>query len=343
MENQKILDISTKTIIKISLTIIVFYILYAVKDILVWFFFALIVSVLFNPAIDFFQKRKIPRMLGALLVYVGFFGLFGMIIYMAVPFFSNELTDFIEFLPLYFTKISPPLSELGFEPFSDLKGFLESFGGNLDAMKENILNVFVAFFGGVFTTLFVVVTALFLSLEKDLSEKVLILIFPKKYEAAALAIWARCQKKVTGWFVARLIACLFVGVASYITFLVFNVNYPFTLALFSAVLNFIPYVGPFLTGILLFIIIFPVDIFKAIFVLISFTLIQQIEGQILTPILMKRIIGLPPSLVLISLVIGGKIWGVLGAILIVPIAGIVFEFLREFLEKRKAREGLESS
>ena len=77
---------------------------------------------------------------------------------------------------------------------------------------------------------------------------------------------------------------------------------------------------------------------KAALILAVFIIIQQIEGNILTPILTKKFIGLPPVLVLISLMIGGKLWGILGAILAIPLAGIVFEFTRDFLKKRKETE-----
>ncbi len=70
---EKILDISWKTILKISITIICFYILYSIRDIIIWFIFALTLSILFNPAVDFLQKKKIPRILGVMLVYFSFF------------------------------------------------------------------------------------------------------------------------------------------------------------------------------------------------------------------------------------------------------------------------------
>jgi predicted PurR-regulated permease PerM len=71
---------------------------------------------------------------------------------------------------------------------------------------------------------------------------------------------------------------------------------------------------------------------------VAFTLIQQIENSILTPILTKKFVGLSPALVLLSLAIGGKLWGLLGAILAVPLAGILFEFLKDFLNKKREKE-----
>jgi predicted PurR-regulated permease PerM len=337
---EKILDISWETIFKISVAIICFYIVYSIRDILIWFVFALIISVLFNPAIDFLQRKKIPRILGVVSVYVFVFGIFSLLIYLVLPFFTYEIQQFLESLPQYFERISPPLRGLGFQAFENTEVFVRALEKTLETMAGNILNVLFTFFGGVFSTLFVITTAIFLSVEEKVIERSLMLLFPKRYEAYALNLWGRCQKKVAGWFGARLLACLFVGVVSYVTFLLFHVKYPFTLGLFAAVFNFIPYIGPLLTGILLFLVVFPIDILKAIFVLIAFTLIQLVEGNLLSPILMKKIVGLPPALVLVSLVIGGKLWGLLGAILIIPLAGILFEFFREFLQKRKEKEAV---
>ncbi len=338
MVNEKILDISWKTIIKISLTVVSFYIVYEIKDILIWFIFALIISILFNPAIDFLQRKKIPRIIGVIFVYFAVFGIFSFLIWLIVPIFAYEVQNFLQAFPQYFEKISPPLKGLGFEAFGSMENFIKSFGRTLDAMGGNIFNVLFAFFGGIMASVFVITSAMFLSVEEKMIDRILVLIFPKKYEVFALNIWDKSQKKVTGWFTARLIACFFVGVTSYIVFLLFNVKYPFILALIAGVFNFIPYIGPLFTAILLFVIIFPTEMLKAVFVLTTFVLIQQVENNILSPILMKKIVDLPPVIVLFSLVIGATLWGFLGALLVIPLMGILFEFIKGFLERRKEKD-----
>jgi predicted PurR-regulated permease PerM len=341
MDNtEKILDVSWRTILKVAITIIVFYILFSIRQILVWFVFSLTLSILFNPAVNFLQKKRIPRSVAVIIIYVGVFGLLGILIYMMIPIFTSEIQRFLELFPTYFERISPPFRSLGIEAFDSIETFLKTIEGTLGGMAKNIFSALFVLFGGVFTTLFVIVTAIFLSLEGDAVERALVLLFPKRYEVRVLSVWKRCQKKVAGWFAGRIVACLFVGVASYIAFFIFTVKYPFTLALFAGVFNFVPYVGPLLTGILLFLIIFPTSPAAGILVIIVFVLIQQIENSILSPILMKKFVGLPPVLVLLSLVIGGDLWGVLGAILAVPLFGIVFEFLKEFLEKRRDRQAI---
>jgi len=335
MNNEKILDISWGTIWKIFLTVLCFYLLYQIRDILIWFIFALIISILFNPAIDFLKRFKIPRVLAVCFIYVAFFGLLILIIYFTASLFISEIKQFSQSLPQYFEKISPPLRGLEIRAFEDIETFISTLGGVLDKIVANIVNVLFVVFGGIFATIFILTIAIFLSLEEKAVEKSIGLLFPKKYEAYTLSLWERCQKKVSGWFLTRIIACLFVGIASLIAFLLFNTPYPFTLGLLAGALNFIPIVGPIITAILLFIVIALESLSKAIFVLIAFTLIQQIENNILTPFLSKKFVGLSPVLVLTSLAIGGILWGFLGAILAIPLAGILFEFLKEFLEKRR--------
>jgi len=337
MNNDKILDISWGAVLKIFIATLCLYIIYQVRDILVLFIFALIISVLFNPVIDFLNKLKVPRVLAVIFVYLGFFGIISLSVYLIVPLFINEIQNFSQFLPRYFEKIAPPLRGLGVEAFGDLESFIALFGKTLEEMAANIFNALFAVFGGIFSTVFVLTIAIFLSLEEKGVEKSLSLLFSKKYEAYILSLWSRCQSKVSGWFLSRILGCLFVGLACYIAFLLFKVSYPFSLGLLAAALNFIPIVGPIIAGIIIFVIISLENMLRAIFVLIIFILIQQVENNIVLPALAKKFIGLSPVLVLVALAIGGTLWGFLGAILAVPLAGILFEFFREFLQKK--REG----
>ena len=341
MENNKILDISARTILKISLAIICFYFLYVLRDIVIWLIFALIISVLFEPAIDFLQRKRVPRALGTVFVYSSIFGILILLIWIIVPIFGEEMKTFIESFPVYFEKISPTLRTLGFQVFENIQTFTDALQKAINSMSESVLNVLFAIFGGIFSTLFVIATAMFLSIDEKSIEMALVLLFPKKYEHFILDAWGKTQKKVSGWFLARVISCLFVGVASYIIFLIFDVEYPLILAVFSGAFNFVPYIGPLITGILLFLIVFPTELVKSIFVIAGYMLIQQIENHILSPILMKKMVNIPPALVIVSLVVGAKLWGFLGSLLVIPLAGIIFEFTGEFLKRRKLKENAE--
>jgi len=343
MNEEKVLDISWGTILKIGIASVAFYLLYLIRDILILVVFALIISVLFNPAIDFLQKRKIPRPVATFFVYIVVFGMLGLVIYWISPVFVSEIQNFSQLFPQYFEKVAPPLKSLGIGAFESFESFIQSFQGWLIKASASIFGAISAIFGGIFSTITIFTLALFLSLEEKGMERAIGIFSPKGYEDYILNLWKSCQNKVSGWFGAKILGCLFVAVFFYLALYLFKINYPFALSLFAGITNIIPIVGPIIAGLVIVIISALDSWVKALFILIVFILIQQIEGNILIPILTKKFIGLPPVLVLVSLMIGGKLWGILGAILAIPLMGVIFEFLRDFLKKRKEEPSSPSS
>ncbi|MDD2696609.1 MAG: AI-2E family transporter, partial [Candidatus Pacebacteria bacterium] len=111
--------------------------------------------------------------------------------------------------------------------------------------------------------------------------------------------------------------------------------YALSLSLLAGVLNFIPVLGPVIVGAVAFLFVALDSWLKAFFVLIAFFLIQQVEGNIIAPILTRKFVGLPPVMVLISLSVGAKLLGILGAVLAIPLTGILFEFIRDLLKRKK--------
>jgi predicted PurR-regulated permease PerM len=340
MEKSQLLDISWEAILKIFAAIFIFYFIYLTKEIALWFFFGLAISVLLEPAINFLRRIHVPKIIAILLMYISIFGLLGVLIYITAPIFISELKEFSAYLPDYFLKISPVLRQLGVDAASSFGDFTEFFVGELQESSKGILSAVVTFLGGVSSALFILVTAFFLSLEDRAPERFLKLIIPRKYEDQVVTFFETAQKKVAGWFGARILACLFVGVASYVIFYIFDIEYAFLLALISAVLNFIPYIGPWITAILLAVFTFASSssIMTVVYVLAAVLIVQFIENGILTPLLMKKLIDLPPVLVVISLLVGAKLFGFLGIIFAVPVFGIIYEFTKEFLEKRRDGE-----
>ena len=340
MEKEQVLDISWEAIIKLFIVVFVLYIVYLSKTIVFWFLFGLSISILFEPAINFFRKIYIPKALSVALVYFSIFGVLGFLIYLTAPIFVFELKQLSHNLPDYFTAINPTLTQLGFDFSESFSNFTDLFSGNLAESSKSILAALMAFFGGVSSAAFILTIAFFLSLEENGPEKFLTLVTPKKYEENIKTLFERAQNKVAGWFGARILSCLFVGMASLIVFLIFGVKYAFLLALISGILNFIPYIGPWITAVLLlvFVAVSANSWLTVFYVLIGVILIQEIDNKLLTPLLMKKMINLPPVLVLLSLLLGAKIFGFLGTIFAVPVFGIIYEFVKEFLEKRREEQ-----
>lgn len=335
---EQTLDISWKTIIKGFIAAFVFYILYLARDIALWFFFALIISVLLEPAINFLRWLKIPKILAILLIYFSIFGFLGLLIYITAPIFISELKQFSQFIPEYFEKVSPVLQQFGINISQNFSSFTKDLIGGLEQGSKGVINAVASFFGGIASAAFILTLSFFLSIEEKGVERFLVFITPPRYEKRVITLFERVQRKVSGWFGARILACIFVAVASFIVFYVFGVKYAFLLALIAGILNFVPYIGPWITGIVLFVFVAvsSESWVVAVYVLIAAIVIQAVENNILTPVLMKKMIDLPPVLVLLALLIGSQVLGFLGAVFAVPVFGIIYEFLKEFLEKRKS-------
>lgn len=337
MVDEKLLDISWKTIFKISLAVLAFYIIYQIKDILIWFVFALIISILFNLPVNFLEKKRIPRLLATIFVYAGILGIFVFLVYLIIPLFVYEIQQFLEVFPQYFEKFSPFLEGLGLKAFENFGTFINALKKILEKMSADIFSTLFAVFGGFFSTVFTITLAFIFSLEEKEVKKFFKFCFPQKKDDCDIDLWERSQKKIIGWFETRIIASLFVGALSFIVFLIFNVKYSAVLGFLSALLNFVPIIGPFITGILIFLIGAMESLKLAVFLVFIFTLIQQVENNILTPLLTKKTIGMSPILVVLALAIGGKMAGLLGAILIIPLFGILFEFGKEYLQQNKEK------
>ena len=337
MENRQTLDISWQTILKVFMTGFVLYLLFLARDILVWFFFALIISILLEPAVAFLVRLKVPKVIAVIAVYSAIFGAVGLMVYITAPVFVFELKQFSNNIPTYFQKANPVLNSLGLEVTRNFEEFTKNLITQLEESSGSIIRAITVFFGGVVSTSIIFVFAFYISLANKSTDRFLTILSPKKYEQTIQNIFERSQIKVAGWFGARVLACLFVGIMSFIVFILFGVKYSFILALISGALTFIPFIGPLVTAILVLLFVGVSDSwFVAVYIVIALTIIQSIENNFVTPILMKKFLDLPPVLVLIAILIGGKIFGILGVIFVVPVFGIIYEFTKEFLEKRKA-------
>ncbi|MBZ9572592.1 AI-2E family transporter [Patescibacteria group bacterium] len=335
MNQQSTFNISWSTIFKIVIAVICLYILYLVKDLIVWFIFALVIGILFNYLIDFLEKKRIPRLAATILLYFGVFVALGFFTYKTAPIFLSEIEEFTQNLPQYLQKISPIFEKFGVQAFKSTEALTQTLQINLEKAGENIFSALFSIFGGAFSTLFIIFLAFFISLEKNLVERVLTAFSPSKYKEYLHGLWERSKQKVSGWFISRVIGALFVGSLTYLILRILNVEYALILSLMAGILDFIPIIGPLVAGLIIAFIVALTSLFQAGFVLVAFFIIQLLENNLLFPLLFKKFTGLPPVLVLVAFAIGAKLWGVLGAILAIPLAGVIFELLKDYLAKRK--------
>ena len=335
MVEKKIIDISWSSLLKIILCFFVCYLLFLIKEILIWAIFSLLISILVTPLINYLEGKKIPRTISTFFIFSILLLVLGLLIYSTASAFIFEIQQFSRSLPEYFQAISPTFQRLGFEFLKDFKTFSLEIQKWLVQLSGNIFSALTTFFGGILATFTIFALAFFLTVEKESVEKAIKIFAPREQEDEILALWRETQEKIAGWFGTRILSCLLVGGLSYICLIILNIKYPFLLALFAGISNFIPVLGPFLAGSVMGGIAIFDSLLKAVLIVILFFLIQQIENLVFTPLLCQKFIGLPSSLVLISLLIGAKLWGILGAILAIPLGGVLFEFTVDYFKRKK--------
>lgn len=211
MEEEKVLDISWGTILKISIAFLGFYILYSIRDILIWVIFGLIISILFNPAINFLQRRRIPRTIATIFVYVTVFGILSLVLYWIIPIFIFEIQQFAQLFPQYFGKLAPPLKGLKLEAFESFESFTEALQNWLIKVSSSIFGAIISIFGGIFSTVTIFAIAVFFSIEEKEVKQAIKILVPRNNESYFLDLWERCQFKTAAWFGTRVLSGFFCG------------------------------------------------------------------------------------------------------------------------------------
>lgn len=331
-----ILEISWRSIFKIVLTFFLLYTVFLIQDILLLSVFGLVIAILFEAPVRRLSE-KMPRWLAVVFLYSLTFSLLTFLIYLPASTLVAEIKQFVNLFPVYFEELAPPLRKLGIEAFQDLENFVEALERAVNVLSSNILNVLFAVFGGIASTVFVISISVFVSLEGDKLDKVLALFFSKKDQDFVRGLWERSEKKVGYWFLNIMLGCLFLGATSYLGFLSIDASYPLSLAILGGVSNFIPIIGPAMATLVIFMVLALDSVSKAIFGALIYAVLNQIENNLVGPLLIKKLAHLSPILVIISIAAGGKLFGLLGSILMVPLVGVIVEFGRGFLERRQNR------
>jgi len=136
------------------------------------------------------------------------------------------------------------------------------------------------------------------------------------------------------WFQGQLLLGVIVGVLVYLGLWILNVRFALLLAIIAGVLELVPYIGPVLAAIPgVILALFQGPFLLAVWVLLLYIVVQQLENYLIVPLVMKKAVGLNPVVVIIALLIGGKLAGVIGILLAVPAAAVLAEFFRDIKRK----------
>jgi predicted PurR-regulated permease PerM len=318
--------------------------MFILRDVIVLFIFALIIASAVAPAVGWFEKIKIPRVIGTLLTYIIIIGIAALLVALIVPTVARNAKDLASNLPEYIRSLSEKFQS--FQNASSkyevivnkLQDYLSTIGDVLKQISSNILSTAVSFFGGVFSLMLVVIMSFYISVQKRGVQRVLTAIMPINYRDYILNLWERAQKKLGRWLQGQLFLAVLVGVLVYVSLSLLNVKYALLLGIISAILELFPYIGPVLAAIPGIILGFLQAPILGVWVIVVYLVIQQIESYVIAPLVMGKVVSLNPIVVILALLVGEKLGGILGMVLAVPLAAVFGELLRDMIKKKKEAE-----
>lgn len=335
--NNLTIDLSISSLIRIVVILLTLWFLYLIADIILMLFVVLILVSAIYPLADWFQEKKIPRWAGVLIIYLLFLSVFSLIIILLLPPIIKEISQLASDFPNFWSKIMSSFSSLGAYPqeysLSDsIQSGLKSIGLTLGQAASGVFSTLSSIFGGLISLFVILVITFYMVVEEDALRGILKSIVPAQYQPYLVRLFNRLQKRIGQWVRGQLILCFIIGLMVYIGLSILGVNYALVLGLFAALAELVPYLGPIIASLPAVFIAFAQSPILALFVIILFVIINQLEGHLIVPKLMQRIIGLNPVIIIIALLIGAKLAGLIGAVLAIPTAIIISVFVEDFFQ-----------
>ncbi|MFH0905250.1 MAG: AI-2E family transporter [bacterium] len=332
---REITEISIASVLKVILVLLGLWALFLIRDIIAIMFVALIIAATLSPLVDRLAKRGIPRAVTIILAYILIIAAFGVIIYFVLPPVITQLRQLAEQVPTYsryFNSFIEGVKQFGIQAhlidgsqqnITALSDFLNNFTSNIFNTTRGFINGFVAM-------LTVLVLTLYLLLDEDGIKKFFVALMPVKQKTRIVAVANKIGAGLGAWLRGQLLLGLVIGIVVYIGLYFLKIPYALTLALLAGVLEIIPIIGPIVSAIPAILIALAISPTMALFTVLFYLLVQELENKLLVPKVMQRSVGLHPVTIIITLLIGAKLMGVLGILLAVPITTMIYIILKNW-------------
>jgi predicted PurR-regulated permease PerM len=332
------IEISTATIFKTILIILALVFLYMVRDIVLLLFIAVIIAAALDPAVNFLQKKKIPRSAGALMIYLVLFSIVALIISFLIPPLGTQIRDFSSHSSQYLKSTGGEFSLTGGFFSSDnisvaVGKIISEFGNGLTDITQNIFSKTVGVLSGLISVIVVFSMAFYMVMNEDGIKKFFVSITPQIKKEYAANLTDRIKDKIGKWMAGQLVLMVIIFALDYIGLSLVGIPYALVLAILAGILEIVPYVGPIVAAVPGVVLGFLVSPITGLLALVVYAIAQQFETHVIVPQVMKKAVGLNPVVTIVAIMIGFKLAGVLGAIISVPAATAISLFISDLMDK----------
>ncbi len=334
--------ITAGTIFKTLLIILFFWLLYIVQDVVLVVITAVVIASAIEPATKWLVRHGLHRVIAGIIIYLGLFGLTAGLFYIFLPPILVETSGLLSNIPQYIkvAEVWAPLNNAAplfhIPTTIPVDSLVRDISGVLSDISGGLFETASSFLGGVASFILMVVISFYLTVKEDGIVTFLQIVTPAKDERYVIDLWKRTQKKIGLWMQGQILLQLIVSFMIYVGLLFLGVPHALLLAVFAFVLELIPVFGMSLAAIPAFLLAVLNGGLPLGFLVIGlYLIVQQFEAHIIYPLVVKKIVGVPPLLVIIALIIGAKLAGLIGIILSVPLSVGLMEYLDD-VGKRKS-------
>ncbi|WP_019138573.1 AI-2E family transporter [Peptoniphilus timonensis] len=325
---------------------------------------AIIFAYIIDPIVNYLERKGVKRQFGVIIVYISVILIFGILIVSVIPKTINEVSNLLASLPAMVDTLIKDVNNFLTEVFAKFnielpENFINVYkesnpkvNGNvetpqivsdiLDSMKKainelivkmqgslmgslsNIVSKLYGFLTSAFRLVLIIIFSFYFSVDKERFILKVKKAMPNKYREDISYLTSNIDTALQQFIRGRMLLAIFVGVLTMLYLLVLRVDFAIIIGLITCVADIIPYIGPFLGCAPAVLFAFMDSPMKALWVLILFVIVQWIENNILAPKLIGDSTGLNPLVILISIIIGGGIFGVWGMVISVPLTSIIF-------------------
>ncbi|MEO6120826.1 MAG: AI-2E family transporter [Acidimicrobiales bacterium] len=331
------------TIASVVVTLAAIAVLRQISGVLVWLVIAGFFAVVLTPPVDFLEHRvKMRRVVATLLVFLAGFGLLGGLLYVFISPIVDQSQEFVDNFPRYVEDAKAGRGPVGGlvtrfeldrrieESQDELENALNSIGRESLTIVRGVGNAVVA------TLTIIVLTILMLLSGPRMMRGGLNALSPPAADRVR-KVASDAARAVTGYVAGNLLISVIAGVASFVFLFVVGVPFRTVLALWVAFADLIPLVGATLGAIPAVAVAFLHSTAAGVATVVFFVLYQQFENHVLQVTIMSRTVDLNPLAILVSVLIGVELFGLLGALLAIPAAGVIQVVARDLWDTRRGR------
>jgi len=279
-----------------------------------------------------------------LLVYIIVVLSLVLLFYFFLPPILDDAGGFLSTLPQYLDSFQLPGSienglflgsESSVQDFS-LKETIFAFRDTFTSTSEGLLRALSAIFGGIFSLILIIVLSFYLAVQETGIDDFLRVVTPVKHQKYVVGLWRRSQFKIGRWMQGQLLLSLIVAILVYLGLTILGVPYALLLAIVAGIFELIPVFGSILAAIPAIAVAFASG-GTSLFLLVGglYLIINQFQANLIYPLVVKKVVGVPPLLVILALIVGMQLAGFLGIILSVPVAAALQEFVSDIQKDRK--------